>query len=154
MTTLNTNSTTTAPNSIRFIPHAVGAEIALDEGRETPIHPRANCAVVRITGDAIYPDASFVLIDADVRYPSPAGVFVLKGADAYTAQRCQIVLGIRPLMVRLLPENPTHQKETVPVSTLDVAGMVICRISGDADEVADVLAYIDWEISTEPTAAA
>jgi phage repressor protein C with HTH and peptisase S24 domain len=128
----------------------VGWNLALDEG--SVINPHANYAVVKVVGDAMdptYPDGSYVLIDADIRAPSPPGVFVLRDGDGYTLQRCQVVLGSSPPMVYLLPDNPTHQKETVPVSSLDVVGMVVCGISGDADEVADVLAYIDWEIATE-----
>jgi SOS-response transcriptional repressor LexA len=100
-----------------------------------------------------YPDGSYVLFDADIRAPSPPGVFVLRDGDGYTLQRCQVVLGSSPPMVYLLPDNPRYKEITVPLESLDVVGMLECGISGDADEVADVLAYIDWEIATEPTAA-
>jgi phage repressor protein C with HTH and peptisase S24 domain len=76
-----------------------------------------------------YPDGSLLLIDAGIHGPSPGGVFVLRDGDRYTLQRCHITLRSKPLMAHLLPENPAHQKETVPASSLDVAGHVICRIS-------------------------
>jgi hypothetical protein len=146
-------TTTSTPNSIRFIPYDVGWNLALDEG--SVINPLANYAVVKVVGDAMsptYPAGSLVLFDADIKGPSPAGVFVLRDGDGYKLQRCQIVLCSKPLMVRLLPENPSHKRETVLASSLDVVGMVDCgiSISGDADEM---LAYLDWEIATEPTAA-
>jgi Peptidase S24-like len=153
MKATHAHTTIATPNSIRFVPYDVGWNLALDEG--SVINPLANYAVVKVVGDAMsptYPAGSLVLFDADIRAPSPPGVFVLRDGDGYTLQRCQIVLCSKPLMVRLLPDNPSHKCETVPVSTLDVAGMVDCgiSISGDADEM---LAYLDWEIATEPTAA-
>jgi hypothetical protein len=136
MPTSDTHTTPPVANAIRFISHSDALDLA--DGAIRSLHPLANTAIVVISGDAMapaYPSGSMLLIDADVTSPSPAGIFILRDGDRYTAQRCQVELGGKPLMVHLLPDNSSHERQTVPASSLNVAGMVMCRIDGDIAEV-------------------
>ncbi len=101
------------------------------------MHPRAEPAIIRITGDSMSPtyrDGACLLVDAAVRHPSPPGAYVLWDGSSHIVQRCQVVLSSNPPLVRVISDNEAYETQIVPASELHICGSVFCELDPETWE--------------------
>ena len=122
---------THAAHAMRFINRDEALDLLMAGGMPNFLHLRAESAIVQIYGDTMAPEyesGDTVLINAAWCAIGQPGVYVLRTDDGFIAQRCNPVPYSEPRMVVLCRDARTDPMETVPASSLDVVGFVVCGV--------------------------
>ncbi len=122
--------TTHYSHAIRFIGRDEALDIVANARTHCSLHLLAESALVKIYGDTMspeYEDGDTLLINAAWQAIWQPGVYVLRTDKGYIAQRGMHVPCSNPSMVVLCHDVRIKPMETVPASSLDVVGFVVCR---------------------------
>ena len=91
----------------------------------------AKLRVLEIEGDSMAPtlmSGDRVIIDTGHKNPSPDGLYAIRDAfQAVIVRRLQLLRSGAPRM-KIISDNPNHATEEVPLSEVEVVGMVVCAL--------------------------
>jgi transcriptional regulator with XRE-family HTH domain len=86
--------------------------------------------VVEVIGDSMAPTITSgerVIIDTGHTTPSPDGLYAIRDPfNSVVVRRLQVLRAAKPTRVKVLPDNPKHPGEEVPLGELEIVGKALC----------------------------
>ncbi len=76
-------------------------------------------------------DGDVVLVDQSRRNPNMPGIFALYEGEGQTIKQVEVVRGITPTRLRLIPANKDYSAYEVPADDVHIIGRYVARFTVD-----------------------